>query len=473
MIDPFDQRRQLGEDVGMIGAERPTEMAVDYIVTGVYLLAAFQGLVLLVGLMATGRTSSRANKFLAVLVLLITIFVGRKIIHTSGFAHARPFMLGSFYPLIYTFGPLFYFYARDLAGRKPLSALALGVHFIPMLWMYIINMPVIISAERKAHYSQAVLTDPSYVIKPDELHALLLGSSGWIHFAIYCVVIIGIWEEHRRKIKNEFTSLEMKNLTWLRGVAILGLVSGIIAFGLVWGSLLQGLPLMNNGTRFIEILLVLLLFFLSYAGYAQPAIFAPADRELARLDKAAHSTLGENFAAKRQNFSPSNLSSGNLSSGNQQEPAIGPNAPSLAKAPSPTKPLMGAQPGDAVDGEKYGKSSLTDGAADIYARQLKNAMSEQELFLDNNLTLTSLSEHLNIPHHHLSQVINSAFDANFFEFVNSYRVEYAKKLLTSPDHKHVTILNIALSAGFNNKTSFYRSFKAATGVTPSKFKSQK
>jgi len=70
---------------------------------------------------------------------------------------------------------------------------------------------------------------------------------------------------------------------------------------------------------------------------------------------------------------------------------------------------------------------------------------------------------------HLSQVINQQSGKNFFKFINEYRVEEAKRLLTDQSTQKYTILAIAYDCGFNSKSSFNTIFKQYTGKTPSDF----
>ena len=69
-------------------------------------------------------------------------------------------------------------------------------------------------------------------------------------------------------------------------------------------------------------------------------------------------------------------------------------------------------------------------------------------------------------------VINKHFGTNFFEFVNSYRVEEAKQLLTDPAHSYKTILDILLESCFNSKSAFHRFFKRLAGMPPSEYRKQ-
>jgi AraC-like DNA-binding protein len=106
-------------------------------------------------------------------------------------------------------------------------------------------------------------------------------------------------------------------------------------------------------------------------------------------------------------------------------------------------------------------------------RRLLRLMEAEKLYLEPELTLPELAAKLSVSPHHLSQVINRETNKSFFDFVNEYRVQEAKRLLGSPKHSHLSILGIALDAGFNSKSAFYTAFGKHIGMTPSEFKKQR
>lgn len=101
------------------------------------------------------------------------------------------------------------------------------------------------------------------------------------------------------------------------------------------------------------------------------------------------------------------------------------------------------------------------------AEQLETFMKTSKPYLCHDLTIGKLSEQIHLPGHILSGLINQYFQKNFLEYVNGYRVEAAKQLLTDSNLK---ILAVALESGFSNKTSFNRTFKKFTGMAPSQFR---
>jgi AraC-like DNA-binding protein len=120
--------------------------------------------------------------------------------------------------------------------------------------------------------------------------------------------------------------------------------------------------------------------------------------------------------------------------------------------------------------EKYQRSPLTREEKEKYLRQLLAYMESKRPYLDPSLTILNLSKKLSISSRYLSQVINETLGVNFFDFVNQYRVEEAKRLITDSSVNFRNILNILLDSGFNSKSAFNRVFKRQTGMTPTQFK---
>jgi AraC-like DNA-binding protein len=123
-----------------------------------------------------------------------------------------------------------------------------------------------------------------------------------------------------------------------------------------------------------------------------------------------------------------------------------------------------------ASGKKYEKSTLTSEKGEEYYKKLQRIMKEDKPFLDGNLTLPSLARLLGISTHHLSQVINERLKQNFFEFVNSHRVEEAKKMIIDPKYFNFSIATIGFEAGFNSISAFNNAFKKHASMTPSQFR---
>ena len=119
--------------------------------------------------------------------------------------------------------------------------------------------------------------------------------------------------------------------------------------------------------------------------------------------------------------------------------------------------------------ESYKNSGLNNDAAKQILNNLLKYMEKEKPFLDENLSLSKLSQLLDITPNQLSQVINQKTNSNFFNFINNYRVELVKSKLKNPSYARYTILAIAFECGFRSKASFNKIFKQQVGKTPSQY----
>jgi len=104
--------------------------------------------------------------------------------------------------------------------------------------------------------------------------------------------------------------------------------------------------------------------------------------------------------------------------------------------------------------------------------RLDKHLSESGTYKNSNLTIAILARELGIPKRTLSELINDHYDQNFVDFINTHRINNAKKILMNPADPNQTILEVLYEVGFNSKSSFNTAFKKKTGLTPSEFKSK-
>jgi AraC-like DNA-binding protein len=116
------------------------------------------------------------------------------------------------------------------------------------------------------------------------------------------------------------------------------------------------------------------------------------------------------------------------------------------------------------------KKMISDDEIINFKTQLNQFMINRKPFIDPDMNLIKLAELFGTTSHRLSYIINTGFNKNFFNFINSYRVEEAKSMLLDPKMEQYSVLGVAFEAGFNSKTSFNKTFKQFTGVTPTDFK---
>ena len=105
-------------------------------------------------------------------------------------------------------------------------------------------------------------------------------------------------------------------------------------------------------------------------------------------------------------------------------------------------------------------------------KEIQTYILTEQRYLDPYLSLENLSQEMGTSTSSLSKLINTYSESNFSDFINKFRVEEAKKLLSRPDYGSYTIVAIGLECGFNSKSTFYNAFKKFTGKTPTQFRAR-
>jgi AraC-like DNA-binding protein len=117
-----------------------------------------------------------------------------------------------------------------------------------------------------------------------------------------------------------------------------------------------------------------------------------------------------------------------------------------------------------------GKPMLNELNYNRYLKQLEIIMENEKPFLNPSLSLNGLAAKIKIPTRYLSDLINRSFNQNFFDFINTYRIEEAKKMLTYDNDGRRTVLEVLYESGFNSKSAFNNAFKRNTGITPTEYR---
>ena len=121
---------------------------------------------------------------------------------------------------------------------------------------------------------------------------------------------------------------------------------------------------------------------------------------------------------------------------------------------------------------KYQRSGLKPEQAAELWEAITHYMENQRPYLDADFGPGDLAAALDVPRTHVSQAINQELNENFYNFINKYRVDaVVEKILRNRDEP-LNLLQLALNAGFNSKSTFNSAFKRITGRTPSEFKGE-
>ena len=107
-------------------------------------------------------------------------------------------------------------------------------------------------------------------------------------------------------------------------------------------------------------------------------------------------------------------------------------------------------------------SSSQDSNATLRA-SLEHWMESEKPYLNSDFRLIDLRQVLPMNRTYLSHFIHAEYGCTFYQFVNHYRIEEAKRLLENPDMK---IGEVSAHCGFSSPTVFGRIFHQITGITP-------
>ena len=101
-------------------------------------------------------------------------------------------------------------------------------------------------------------------------------------------------------------------------------------------------------------------------------------------------------------------------------------------------------------------------------QHINDVMESQKLYKNSELKLSDLANAVGSNRRAVSDCINSQVGCSFNQYVNTFRTEHAKRIIRQyPDRK---LSDIYVESGFANETSFFRTFKALTGMTPKEWK---
>ncbi len=302
-----------------------------------------------------------------------------------------------------------YFYSLSLTENKLKFEVKHLLLLIPTITIYVVQKTV------DAHvYLFSEIVEKFFFNDNVLFHLTGVVSLNLIFCIFFCNKFFHILKGHQKKMKNNFSYSEDIDLRWLKNLNIAALVlTFIVVFYLI--ALLNGKLNKEwlNNLYFSSISLFVVV--LGYLGYKQGVIL----------------TYTEDKPTKK------------------------------------TQPDIKKQ-----DKKQYNIKPLKDIKSPNEVAALIDLMEKEKPYLDPKLNIGSMANTLGIHAHQLSKSINQHFGQNFFEFVNNYRVEEYKKLVTNPKNIHFSILGLALDAGFNSKATFNRIFKNSTGLTPSEFRNQ-
>lgn len=104
------------------------------------------------------------------------------------------------------------------------------------------------------------------------------------------------------------------------------------------------------------------------------------------------------------------------------------------------------------------------------AARVTRYMADAKPYLEPGLVIETFSDGLGLDTERVSQILSKEFGETYFDFINRHRVEEVKRLMADPANARVTLLALALDAGFGSKSAFNEAFRRHVGMTPSAYR---
>jgi AraC-like DNA-binding protein len=347
---------------------------------------------------------------------------------------------GSCIPLV--FGPLLYLYTRSVLQKR--SGFS-WVHFLPFA-VFFLGTEIFYVSEPRA--TQELLLQNALAHR-FHWSVSLASSIIFLQFSLYIAFSLDLIARHKKAATQHFSNPGQTSLSWLYTMLVFFM---FLMIGTTLNGLLAGTPLANHYLLTFSVIILAMLIFINRVllkALHTPYFFAFEEGEagdrLAAAGSAGAGVTGAGSAAAGSAAAFSTTTLGNM------EAAGG--APAGEGAPVGEAPLL-----------PENKENLA------LAQRLRLFMQTEKPWLNPDLSLEELAVAVGQKPKMLSIVINETLGQNFFDFINHYRVDEAKRLLTNPVDEKITVLEVLYAVGFNSKSSFNTLFKKYTGLTPTEFR---
>jgi len=382
-----------------------------------HVIGAFQGF-LLAGLLIFGSQISTASRILGVWCLFLGLNFLGPFVYLDLELNAFSAMIGfhMFFPASY--GAFLYLYCRYAIIDSRFNVKELW-HFIPFILCYLLNIELYLSPpEVKLN---AILYGPENLTSI-MLAQIILTVQAFLYLGLSMILIRRYQTQAKRTLSNFNPDL----FSWLWKLLLLDLV--------IWS--LKAITVVTEHSDVIstiaDVLIIVLIYSIALAQWRNPLLF-----KIAQMKPHASNFINDD---------------------------------DFAITSSDESPNIETDISDENDSSKKFSGALDPSTRTSVLNVVRQHMQEHESYLDNQLTLTSLAQAVEVSTHHLSEVLNQQEGKNFYQFVNEYRINFVCEKLKS-DTK-IKILDLAMRSGFSSKSTFNAVFKQFVKMTPSQYRQQ-
>lgn len=121
---------------------------------------------------------------------------------------------------------------------------------------------------------------------------------------------------------------------------------------------------------------------------------------------------------------------------------------------------------------KYERVKVNDEECAGIVKRMKEYLERERVYTNQDLKMKDLADVLHLSAPKLSQVFNLYMGQNYYDFINSYRLEEFKRLIAEGAYKRYTITALSEQCGFK-KSNFFSTFRKVEGMTPVEYLKKK
>lgn len=373
------------------------------------LFSVFQGILLLIAIPTIQSSNRDALAWLLGSLAVSALFTGIYILtnyHEAANRLPKILLISDF--IIFLYSPLYYFYLRNLFFHTPELPSRWYGHFIPFILQLVVYMPFLwMDSGQLLHdfMNQSPLLMTLF---------LSIGFIGFIWNSYYWTLFQRIIRQYQEGFQRNFSSdanvTYLQTVSWIQLGCLILWALFFILFGISRITDLDMSGVLENAIDFIWVLFAVIPFLIGYFAIHQPETFKITPSFVSIFDD-----------------------------------------------------VLDTMPEDVPDTHVLNEEDKQ------WIEKIDKYMVKSRCYTNPKLSLSELASQLKMPSHVLSKIINEGYQKNFFDFVNSYRINEFKQLLQENKNAQFTLLSLAYEVGFNSKTAFNRSFKKVTDQTPREY----
>jgi len=391
---------------------------MNQIIQIILYLGAIQGILLSIFLFSI-KANKISNKLLGLLTMFWGIIAGSFALQGEGLYTQFPHLLKVFSSLLLLLFPLLYLQVKYLISQHHHFQRSDLWNFAPWLLMVILNLDFYISSGDEKLI--LIYNTTSYYRIIGFINEEIIAIQG----VVYSILALRLLTKYKQKIKDYTSNIDKQVLKFQYIGILLSLFAwliGIVGIHLSYFNIEMQFDIFI----FVYLTLVLIIYVISFSALKSPEIYKLDESQ---INSAFINKLGIKLATNGNSTGKKTI----------------------------------------VETEKKNKQLSEVLISDNINDKLINFIAAEKPYLNPELCLQELADKIDVKRHYLSKIINQKHNKNFYEFINRYRIEEVKALMSNPKNKNYKLISLAYDSGFNSKASFNRIFKQMTKMTPSQF----